>query len=48
MFFVQILELVHFETLNEFSPSFFEICGFSHFNRILLGLFDVLYAFHIS
>jgi len=36
------LELVHFETLDHFSPSSFEIRGFSYFNQILLGLFDVL------
>ena len=39
------MELVHFETLNQFSPSSFEIRGFSTFNQILLGLFDVLYTF---
>jgi len=39
------LELVHFKTLDQFSPSSFEIREFSPFNQILLGLFDVLYAF---
>ena len=39
------MELVHFETLDQFSPSSLEICGFSPFNQILLGLFDVSYAF---
>jgi len=40
------LELVHFETLNQFSPSSFKIRRFSPFNQNLLGLFDVSYAFH--
>jgi len=40
------LELVHFETLNQFSPSSFEICGFSPFNQILLSLFGISSAFH--
>jgi len=39
------LELVHFETLDKFSPSSFEIREFSHFNQIWLGLFDVSYVF---
>ena len=39
------MELVHFKTLDQFSPSSFEIREFSPFNQILLGLFDVLYAF---
>jgi len=39
------LELVHFETLDQFSHSSFEIRRFSHFNQILLGLFDDSYAF---
>jgi len=43
--FQLILELVYFETLNEFSPSSFEIRKFSSFNQILLGLFDVSYVF---
>jgi len=42
------LELVHFETLNQFSPSSFEIRGFSPFNQILLSLFDISSAFHNS
>jgi len=42
------LELVHFETLNQFSHSSFEIHKFSPFNQILLGLFDVSYAFQDS
>jgi len=42
------LELVHFETLNQFSPSSFEIRGFSPFNQILLNLFDISSAFHNS
>ena len=40
------MKLVHFETLDQFSPSSFEICVFSPFNQILLGLFDISYAFH--
>jgi len=43
--FKWILELVHFEILDQFSHSSFEIHGFSLFNQILLGLFDVSYAF---
>jgi len=39
------LELVYFEILDQFSPSYFKIHEFSHFNQILLGLFDVLYVF---
>jgi len=39
------LELVHFETLDKFSPSSFEIHEFSPYNQILLGLFDVSYTF---
>jgi len=42
------LELVHFETLNQFSHSSFKIRGFSHFNQILLGLFDISNTFHNS
>ena len=38
------MELVHFETLDQFSSSSFKICEFSPFNLILLGLFDVLYV----
>ena len=40
------MELVHFETLDQFSTSSFEICEFSPFNQILLDLFDVSYAFY--
>jgi len=43
--FQWILELVHFETLDQFSPSSLEIHGFSPFNQILLELFDISYAF---
>jgi len=32
--------------LDQFSHSSFEIRGFSPFNQILLGLFDILNAFH--
>jgi len=39
------LKLVYFETLDKFSLSSFEIREFSHFNQILLGLFDVSYEF---
>jgi len=39
------LKLVHFKTLDQFSPLFFEIRKFSLFNQILLGLFDVSYTF---
>jgi len=42
------LELVDFETLNQLSPSSFEIHGFSHFNQILLSLFDISSTFHNS
>jgi len=31
--------------LDQFSPSSFEKCEFSHLNQILLGLFDISYAF---
>jgi len=44
--FQWILELVYFEILNQFSPSTFEMHGFSLFNQILLSLFDILSAFH--
>jgi len=40
------LELVYFETLNQFSPLSFEIRGFSPFNQILLNLFDLSSTFH--
>jgi len=43
-----ILELVYFETLNQFSLSSLEIRRFSHFNQILLSLFDILSTFHNS
>jgi len=39
------LKLVHFKTLDQFSSLSFKIRGFSSFNQILLGLFDVSYAF---
>ena len=39
------MKLVNFETLDQFNPSSFEIREFSPFNQILLGLFDVSYAF---
>ena len=39
------MELVHFEILDQFSVSSFKIREFSHFNQILLGLFDVSYTF---
>jgi len=32
---------VHFEILNQFSPSSFEIRGFIPFNQIFLSLFDI-------
>jgi len=31
--------------LDEFNPSSFEICEFSHFNQILLSLFDISSTF---
>jgi len=42
------LELVNFQTLDQFSPSFFKIRGFSYFNQILLSLFNISSAFHNS
>jgi len=42
------LSLVHFETLDQFSTSSFEIRGFSPFNQILLVLFNVSYAFQVQ
>jgi len=39
------LELVHFETLDQFTPLSFKIREFSPFNQILLGLFDISYTF---
>jgi len=41
------LELVHFETLDQFSPSSFEMHEFSHFNQIFLSLFDIQTRFII-
>jgi len=32
--FSEFWKLVHFETLDQFSPSSFEICRFSLFNQI--------------
>ena len=46
--FQWILELVNFETLDQFSLSYFKIREFSHFNKILSNLFDILSAFHNS
>jgi len=42
------LKLVYSKTLNQFSPSYFEICEFSLFNQILLYLLDILNAIHNS
>jgi len=42
------MELIHFETLDQFSLSSFEIHEFSHFNQILLNLFDISNMFHNS
>jgi len=42
------LELVNFETLDQFSYSFSEIRGFILFNQILLSLFGISIAFHNS
>jgi len=42
------LKLVHLKILNQFSSSSFEIREFSHFNQILLNLFDISSAFHNS
>jgi len=42
------LELVHFETLDQFSISSLETRGFSSFNQILLSLFDISSTFHNS
>jgi len=39
------LKLVYFKILDQFSLSSFEIREFSYFNQILIGLFNVLYAF---
>jgi len=40
------LKLVHFKILDQFSHSYSEIRRFSHFNQILLSLFDISSAFH--
>jgi len=45
--FQSILELVYFETLNQFSFSYFKIREFNFFNQILLYLFYVSYVFRI-
>jgi len=39
------LELIHFETLDQFSHLSFKIRKFSSFSRILKGLFDISYVF---
>ena len=39
------MELVHLETLDQFISWSCGIRGFSFFNQIFLGLFDVLYTF---
>ena len=36
-----------FRNFDQFSHLSFEIRGFSSFNQILLGLFDVSYAFQV-
>jgi len=41
------LKLVHFKLLDQFSSSFFKIHEFSHFNQILLDLFNVYTYFRI-
>jgi len=46
--FRRILELVHFETFDQFNILSFKIRGFSFFNQILLSLFDILSAFYNS
>jgi len=43
-----ILELVYFETLDQFSHSSFKIHEFSHFNQILLSLFNISSTFYNS
>jgi len=40
------LELVPIETFDQFSPSSLEMREFSHFNQILLSLFEVSNAFY--
>jgi len=42
------LELVYFKTFDQFSNLSFEIHEFSHFNQILLSLFDISNTFHNS
>jgi len=42
------LELVYFEILDQFNYLSFEIRGFSHFNQILLSLFDISSTFLIG
>jgi len=42
------LKLVHFEILDQFSHSSFEIRRFNPFNQILLSLFDISSAFYNS
>jgi len=39
------LKLVYFKTFDQFSLSSSKIREFNHFNQILLGLFDISYAF---
>jgi len=43
-----ILKLVHFEILDQFSYSLIKILEFSHFNQILLNLFNISSVFHNS
>jgi len=40
------LQLIHFKNFDQFSPLSFEMRKFSHFNQILLSLFDISSAFH--
>jgi len=42
------LKLFHFKIFDQFSPSSFEIHRFSHFNQILLSLFNISNAFQNS
>jgi len=42
------LELVHFKTLDQVSPSSFKIRKFNFFNQILLSLIDISNVFHNS
>jgi len=42
-----MLELVYLKIFDQFSHSSFEIREFSHFNQILLSLFDVCMHFKI-